>query len=88
MVAALRKRTGVDFDPHNEALIDRLMAAGEEDLRLVVWHRCRVWKDTEHAQHLRPSTLFGEKFPEYLAQARAEWGDRPLKIQSDEELAS
>lgn len=53
----------------------------EDDLRTVVWERCNRWlDDPKMNEFLRPSTLFGkQKFPEYLALAKAEWeaGERP-----------
>jgi uncharacterized phage protein (TIGR02220 family) len=56
-----------DRDP-GQSLHDR-----EMDLRKVVWDRANEWaEDPKMSQYLRPSTLFGpEKFPDYLAQARA-----------------
>lgn len=47
----------------------------EQELRLVVWDRANRWADDpKMEEYLRPSTLFGpEKFPDYLAQAKAAW---------------
>lgn len=58
------------------------------DLRQVVWDRGNNWaEDPKMDVYLRPSTLFGpEKFPEYLAQARAAYaaderkGKRPYAM--------
>jgi hypothetical protein len=60
------------------AVVGQLRAGRtRRDLALVVWNRCDVWGDSERmADNLRPSTLFGPKFAEYLAAAKAafrEW---------------
>lgn len=39
-----------------------------EDCKTMIDHRCRDWKGRELQKFLRPSTLFGEKFDEYLGQ--------------------
>lgn len=42
------------------------------DLKAVIDHKAAEWKrDPKMYRYLRPSTLFGDKFPKYLAEARA-----------------
>ena len=89
MLAALSRRTHVAYrvcDGHAKLIAARMRdGATEEDLRLVVWHRAKLWTGTEQEQFLRPSTLFRPgHWEEYLAQARAAWrkehGDKRPKL--------
>jgi len=74
---------------HVLAIVARLRkGATEHECRLVCWHRSQEWADDEQMRrYLRPSTLFGGKFDEYLDQAReafeAETGDDPDELTAD-----
>lgn len=37
-----------------------------DDFKIVIDKQCTKWKGTEYEQYLRPSTLFGNKFENYL----------------------
>jgi uncharacterized phage protein (TIGR02220 family) len=78
VLAKLSERSGREYKPTTLAharRVLRLLHEGytEMDLRMVVWDRANEWaEDPKMDQYLRPSTLFGpEKFPDYLAHARA-----------------
>lgn len=81
VLAKLNQRSGRLFasETHVRRVV-RLLRQGhsEQDLRLVVWDRANHWAaDEKMAEYLRPVTLFGaEKFPDYLAEAKASWGSR------------
>ena len=47
----------------------------EQDFYTVIDKKAKEWKDTERERYLRPSTLFGNKFGEYLNQKIVE--DKP-----------
>lgn len=47
----------------------------EQDFYTVIDKKAKEWKGTERARYLRPSTLFGNKFGEYLNQKIVE--DKP-----------
>lgn len=73
----LARWSGVEYRAssagHRNAIVQRLRAGHDEhDLRLVVWCKGQQWQGDERmAKYLRPSTLFGAKFDEYLDEARA-----------------
>ena len=54
--------------PKTKTLIKARLKEGFtlDDFKLVIDKKCREWMGTEWAQYLRPSTLFGTKFEEYL----------------------
>lgn len=55
------------------SLINKLLSRKYtlEDMKTVIDKKYDEWIDTEYAKFLRPSTLFGEKFDEYLNQIPA-----------------
>jgi len=68
----LNKKTGSCYDQTdtNLELIGSLLSAGytEADIRTVIDKKCAEWMgDDKMRPYLRPSTLFGEHFEEYLA---------------------
>lgn len=68
----LNKKTGSCYDQTDTSLelIGSLLSAGytEEDIRTVIDKKCAEWMgDDRMRPYLRPSTLFGEHFEEYLA---------------------
>lgn len=76
-IAHLNAVTGRKFEDASRALARLRDGASLDDLKLVIDGRWRAWKDkdfngTPAVEYMRPTTLFGkEKFPEYLAAARA-----------------
>jgi len=75
----LSARTGKAF-PADEAtlnLIGKRLLEGytQSDLETVIDKKCAEWMGTEWEYYLRPSTLFGDKFPQYLT-APARYGPR------------
>lgn len=74
IVAYLNKRAGTSFKASNEKtqeLIKELLEKGYtlDDLKKVVDNKIADWKDdAKMARFLRPMTLFGEKFEDYLNQ--------------------
>ena len=70
----LNFKTGAEYDPDdpdNIQYITDLLDAGysNNDLMKVVNKKCSEWmNDSVMRSYLRPSTLFGSKFAEYLAQ--------------------
>ena len=68
----LNERSGHHYREVSDSLdrIQRRLNEGvsADDCRSMIDHRCKTWKGTDKAQFLRPSTLFGEKFDEYLGQ--------------------
>ena len=50
-----------------ELIIDKLNAGFTvEDFKAVIKNKADDWLNTEYSRYLRPSTLFGDKFEEYL----------------------
>ena len=67
----LNSKAGTHYKPSSKATqqhINARLAEGfkQEDFLRVVDNMCTVWKGTEWEQYLRPSTLFGSKFENYL----------------------
>lgn len=72
----LNKKVGNDYKPDAKktvGLILKLLSRGytADDMKKVIDKKYDEWKGTEYAKYLRPSTLFGEKFDEYLNQVPA-----------------
>lgn len=53
-----------------------------DDFKTVIDAKCLDWMNSEWAKYLRPSTLFGTKFEEYLNAART---SSPKRMEYDEE---
>ena len=73
----LNDKVGSDYKPDAKktvGLIVKLLTRGytEEDMKKVIDNKHDEWNKTEYAKYLRPSTLFGEKFDEYLNQVPAQ----------------
>ena len=71
LLSYLNKRTGSSYSETEQVrgLIDQRLQEGYtvEDLRSVIDKKCIEWScDGKMRSYLRPSTLFGEKFEEYL----------------------
>lgn len=71
VVDYLNSKAGTHYKPSSKATqqhINARLAEGfkQEDFLRVVDNMCTVWKGTEWEQYLRPSTLFGSKFENYL----------------------
>ena len=50
-----------------ELIVDKLNAGFTvEDFKAVIKNKADDWLNTEYSRYLRPSTLFGDKFEEYL----------------------
>ena len=58
------KATSKDNQKHIKARINE--GYGFDDFKKVVDNMCSAWKNTEFENYLRPSTLFGVKFENYL----------------------
>ena len=73
IIKYLNFKTGADYDPDdpdNIQYVTDLLDAGysNNDLMKVVNKKCSEWmNDSVMRSYLRPSTLFGSKFAEYLA---------------------
>ena len=52
----------------NYKLIEKLILSnyGFEDFKIVIDKKCKHWKGTKYETFLRPTTLFGNKFENYL----------------------
>ena len=74
IIKYLNFKTGAEYDPDdpdNIQYVTDLLDAGysNNDLMKVVNKKCSEWmNDSVMRSYLRPSTLFGSKFAEYLAQ--------------------
>lgn len=71
IVEYLNEKTGKSFKPNTQATqkhIKARLAEGftVEDFKKVIDNQCAKWKGSDWEQYLRPSTLFGTKFENYL----------------------
>lgn len=76
MINYLNEKTGASYqvDDGTINLITDLVGVGytEADIRSVIDRKCSDWlNDPKMRQYLRPSTLFGNKFSEYLSAPRS-----------------
>ena len=91
MINYLNKKTGASYqvDDGTTGLISDLIGVGytEADIRSVIDRKCSDWlNDPKMRQYLRPSTLFGNKFSEYLSAPRSaaeEDGEKKKQNQKD-----
>ena len=72
LIQYLNEKTGSDYkaDKANTERVQSLLDAGYTPLQLrtVIDKKCADWMSDEKMRtYLRPSTLFGDKFPEYVA---------------------
>ena len=75
-ISYLNKKVGSGHSPYAQktvGLIVKLLSRGytAEDMQKVIDKKYEEWKNTEYAKYLRPSTLFGDNFDEYLNQVPA-----------------
>lgn len=77
MITYLNKKVGSNYKPDDQETakaIAKLLTRNYtlEDMYKVIDKKFDEWKGTEYAKFLRPSTLFGKKFDEYLNQVPVE----------------
>ena len=73
IIAYLNEKVGNSFKPDAKETVDlivKLLSRGYtvDDMKNVIDKKYDEWIGTEYAKYLRPSTLFGKKFDEYLNQ--------------------
>jgi len=73
LLSYLGERSGRQFEPTaaDRERVDRLLLDGftPDDIKAVIDKKVAEWRDVpKMARYLRPSTLFGDKFREYLEQ--------------------
>jgi uncharacterized phage protein (TIGR02220 family) len=58
--------------PQNVRLVTAIIEAGYtvDDMKRVIDKKWKSWRGTKFEQYMRPSTLFGEKFENYLNEQR------------------
>lgn len=63
-----RLNKNFQINPVNDRLIENLISQGYgfEDFKLVIDKKIAAWSGTKYEQFIRPKTLFGDKFVEYL----------------------
>lgn len=91
MINYLNEKTGASYqvDDGTTSLISDLIGVGytEADIKSVIDRKCSDWlNDPKMRQYLRPSTLFGAKFSEYLSAPRSaaeEDGEKKKQNQKD-----
>jgi uncharacterized phage protein (TIGR02220 family) len=84
VVPFLNKVAGTSYKANSKAT-QRLIAArvregyGWHDFKMVIVGRWEAWKDDKKmSEYIRPSTLFGTKFEEYLSAAKAQARPKPF----------
>lgn len=75
LIEHLNRKAGRNYDPRNEynrGYIADAMSDGAtfEECKGIIDEKSKEWGGTDIAKYLRPSTLFGEKFPDYLQKYR------------------
>ena len=71
VVGYLNEKAGTTYRASSKATQSHINARLSEgytvdDFKIVIDKQCTKWKGTEYEQYLRPSTLFGTKFENYL----------------------
>lgn len=71
IIGYFNKKANANYRPTTETtqkLIDTWLRQGftVEDFKTVIDRKCSEWLDTDMAKYLRPSTIFSNKFEEYL----------------------
>lgn len=79
----LNEKTGSRYQPdakENVRLILKLLSRNytKQDFLTVIDKKYEEWNGTEYAKFLRPSTLFGKRFDEYLNQIPVKSKEAPL----------
>lgn len=75
LIEHINRKAGRNYDPRNEYnrgyIADALNdGATFEECKGIIDEKSKEWGGTNIAKYLRPSTLFGEKFPDYLQKYR------------------
>ena len=88
MIQYLNEKTGSDYkaDKANAVRVQSLLDAGysPDQLRTVIDKKCDEWMtDEKMRSYLRPSTLFGDKFGEYLAAPMSVSAEKQKKADED-----
>ena len=71
----LNSTAGTDYMPNFKPTVDALtelmaLGYGLADFKTVIDKKWEEWKGTKFQQYVRPSTLFGKKFENYLNEPR------------------
>ena len=88
ILSHLNKKTGSNYQTRNQTvkkLIEKHIKAGytEEDFLIVIEKKCLEWgKDEKMKKYIRPVTLFGSKFEQYLEEP---WADGRINEKYDPE---
>jgi len=88
ILSHLNKKTGSNYQTRNQTvkkLIEKHIKAGytEEDFLIVIEKKCLEWgKDEKMKKYIRPVTLFGNKFEQYLEEP---WADGRINEKYDSE---
>ena len=72
----LNEVTGADFNPHYPETMDAIkklleLGYGIEEFKKVIDKKWDSWKNTKFQMYVRPSTLFGKNFENYLNEPTA-----------------
>lgn len=78
LIRDLNERTERNFKPNNTKTISLVRARLRDgfkqiDFFNVIETKCNEWLNTDMEQYLRPETLFGTKFENYVNQRRKQW---------------
>lgn len=72
IISYLNEKTGANYPTNTKSAVSKIYALEAEgyteaDMKTVIDKKCADWlNDDNMREHLRPSTLFGNKFEEYL----------------------
>ena len=72
IITYLNEKAGTNYPAISKSAVSKIYALEEEgyteaDMKMVIDKKCADWlNDDNMREHLRPSTLFGDKFEEYL----------------------
>lgn len=88
LIQYLNEKTGSDYkaDRQNAERVQALLDSGysPEQMRSVIDKKCAEWMgDGKMRSYLRPSTLFGDKFDEYLAAPVSAEAEKKQKADAD-----
>lgn len=88
LIQYLNEKTGSDYkaDKANAVRVQSLLDSGysPDQLRSVIDKKCDEWySDSKMRSYLRPSTLFGDKFGEYLAAPISVTAEKQKKASED-----
>ena len=91
IIARLNEKSGMKYRPTSKATqghINARLAEGftVEDFYTVIDKKCLEWKGTEWEKYLRPETLFGTKFENYLnasVPTRRTYGENGIAVNNN-----